>query len=326
MSNDTELEFRMFPVSLCPVGLETRDGKPDAITGYASVFYDGSPGTEYELGPNMKERIMPGAFDNVMLERHDVIGLYNHDPNYVLGRSDAGTMRLSVDHRGLHYFIDPPNTQYARDLKESLRRQDIPGSSFSFKATKETFSREGMNKIREIRSAHVYDVGPVAMPAYKGTTAQVSKRSIEAMQALGETRAELPSLKQGDHVQWWDEDPDEQSGIYYIEPRFGIVLQMKNDGPLSVPNGRASIQGTANDPAMIVQCFSPMGGDDLTYELTHCLVLLHVSDVVAIRDETAVQTLTPAQKLSAGEQGEKRGLDAAEASLRLRQRLARATK
>jgi hypothetical protein len=318
-STDFDVEVRMYPVGVSRVGLESREGKPDAITGYASVFYDGTPDTEYDLAPNMKERIMPGAFDNVMLERHDVMGLYNHDPNFVLGRIGAGTMHMAVDGRGLRYTIDPPQTGYARDLKESLRRGDIPGSSFSFKATHETYSREGMNKIREIRSAKVYDVGPVAMPAYKGTTAQVSKRSLDALAAI-EIRAEAPELKIDDHVQWWDEDEDEGSGIYCIEPRFGVVMAIGADGPLGVPGGRVKINGTASDPALIVQSFSPMGGDEATYELTNCLYLLHASDVVKVLDGPGVINLTPT-KIRSEEGGVRRTMDKSEAALRLRERI-----
>jgi HK97 family phage prohead protease len=53
----------------------------------------------------------------------------------VLGRNKSGTLRLSVDGIGLRYEIDPPDTQAARDLIESLRRGDVSGSSFAFLPT-----------------------------------------------------------------------------------------------------------------------------------------------------------------------------------------------
>ncbi len=41
---------------------EKRDDQPAKITGYASVFYDGTPATEYRVG-DVIERIMPTFFD-----------------------------------------------------------------------------------------------------------------------------------------------------------------------------------------------------------------------------------------------------------------------
>ena len=84
---------------------EDENKKPAGITGYAAVFYDGTPNTEYELCDGLRERIMPGAFDRAMSEGHDVRGLFNHDANMLLGRTTSGTCRLSVDSRGLKYDI-----------------------------------------------------------------------------------------------------------------------------------------------------------------------------------------------------------------------------
>ncbi|MCT7656157.1 HK97 family phage prohead protease [Oceanimonas sp. NS1] len=59
--------------------------------------------------------------------------LFNHDPNFVLGRTRSGTLALSVDADGLRYEIDPPDTQTVRDLVLApLARGDITGSSFAF--------------------------------------------------------------------------------------------------------------------------------------------------------------------------------------------------
>src|SRR5689334_2288993 len=103
-------ERRFLPTATLPIEIEEREGKPARISGYAAVFYDGSPGTEYQMWQGFSERIMPGAFDRCIREGHDVRALFNHDPNYPLGRTSAGTCRLSIDKRGLKYEIDPPNS------------------------------------------------------------------------------------------------------------------------------------------------------------------------------------------------------------------------
>jgi HK97 family phage prohead protease len=145
------------------------DGKR-TIEGYAAVFYDGTPGTEYELWEGAKERILPGAFSKAV-KSDDVRALFNHDPNHLLGRTTAGTLRLTEDSRGLGYSIDPPDTQAGRDTLVSLDRGDLSGSSFSFVVTDENWRKEDGIRIREIRGAKLFDVGPVTFPAYAGTAA-----------------------------------------------------------------------------------------------------------------------------------------------------------
>lgn len=167
-----------------PVRLETRaDGKP-MVVGYAAVYYDaGDPGTEYELLPDVVERIAPGAFDRALRE-DDVRALINHDPNRMLGRTKAGTLRLSVDAKGLRYEIDPPDTAYARDLMESLRRGDLDGSSFGFLPRQTTYQREGQALTLSRTDVQLLDVSPVTFPAYAATTAEVRDgRDLEAVRA-----------------------------------------------------------------------------------------------------------------------------------------------
>jgi HK97 family phage prohead protease len=156
-----------------PVGVQSRvDGK-QVITGYAAVFYDpNDQGTEYRIYDDLVERIMPGAFDRALRE-DDVRGLFNHDDSAILGRVSAGTMRLSVDKRGLKYEIDPPDTQAGRDVMVSLARRDVTGSSFMFRP-KDTSTRivDG-TYILERNAVYLFDVGPVSFPAYESTEASV---------------------------------------------------------------------------------------------------------------------------------------------------------
>lgn len=165
------MERRYSPHS---VQLEERDSGPPLITGYAAVFYRADdPGTEYTLFPGLVERIEPSAFSSI--GNDDVRGLYNHDPRLILGRSKAGTLRLSVDARGLRYEIEPPQTAMAGDIIASLRRGDVDGSSFAFrvrpKGARFEDSKDGKFEVRVLTDLEVFDVGPVTYPAYGSTTA-----------------------------------------------------------------------------------------------------------------------------------------------------------
>lgn len=156
-----------------PTTWETRDdGEDPGITGLASVFYDGTSRTQYELWMGVVERIMPHAFDRAIRE-DSVVALFNHDPNWVLGHTRAKTLSLSIDPKGLRYKITPSETRAYQDLREYIAAGSISGSSFSFKvkSTDQTWRHEDGIDIREINSVQLFDVGPVTFPAYAGTTA-----------------------------------------------------------------------------------------------------------------------------------------------------------
>ncbi len=180
-------ERRFTPTSA--IGIETREGKPSILTGYASVFYDGTPGTEYKLWDKAVERIAKTAYDRAVKE-DDVRALFNHDPNNLLGRTKSGTMRLVVDERGLLYSIDLPDTTLGKDVAESVRRNDLTGSSFSFIPTSVNWRKEGDIEIREILAVELFDVGPVTYPAYESTTA-----GIRAVGDVSEARASYDAWK-----------------------------------------------------------------------------------------------------------------------------------
>lgn len=145
------------------------------IEGYAAVFNE-----ETDIGGMFREVIRPGAFARAIEERQDVRALWNHDPNFVLGRTKAGTLKLEEDKRGLWISIEPPDTQFARDHMQSIARGDVDQMSFAFIATDETWTeRKGEPSLREIKDVDLFDVSSVTYPAYEGT--QVGLRSAESV-------------------------------------------------------------------------------------------------------------------------------------------------
>lgn len=163
-----------------PVNVETREDGRQVIVGYASVFFNaGDSGTEFQLAPKVRERIMPTAFNRALSENQDVRALFNHDPAHLLGRRGSGTLRLSVDHIGLRYEIDPPDTQAGRDTLESIRRGDLAGSSFAFILKRHRWERGADFDVRNIEDVDLLDVGPVTFPAYKSATTGLRSEDAE---------------------------------------------------------------------------------------------------------------------------------------------------
>jgi HK97 family phage prohead protease len=160
--------------------LELRRGKPGAetksmtIAGYAARFNVLSE----NLG-GFREQIAPGAFADCLSD--DVRALFNHDPNMILGRTTAGTCRISQDSQGLQYEVDLPDTQAARDLMVAIERGDISQSSFGFRIAPSgdawDENADGMLVRTITKMGRLYDVSPVTMPAYPD--ASVGTRSLQ---------------------------------------------------------------------------------------------------------------------------------------------------
>ena len=129
------------------------DDKKPYIVGHAAVFDSLSE----DLG-GFRQRIERGAFDDVLED--DVRALFNHDPNLILARTKSGTLKLSLDEKGLRYEFDVPDTTTGRDLLVSLERGDVSQSSFGFTVEQDSWHKDedGVH-IRSISKVkRLYDV------------------------------------------------------------------------------------------------------------------------------------------------------------------------
>lgn len=172
-------EVRTFEIQ----DLELRmDGDKPTVVGYGAVFNSESN----DLG-GFREYIAPGAFDGRLED--DVRFLVNHDANLILARTTNGTLRLSVDEKGLRYEADLPNTSTARDLMELLKNGTISQSSFAFTVEDDSWElKDGMN-IRTINKvSQLYDVSSVTYPAYNAASSSVALRSMEEWKEKEQTK------------------------------------------------------------------------------------------------------------------------------------------
>lgn len=145
---------------------------PARISGYAAVYNSLSE----DLG-GFREMIAPGAFGAL---DGDVRALWNHNSDYVLGRTRSGTLALSSDEIGLAFEATPPDTQWARDLMTTIRRGDVDQMSFGFRTVRDEWRQEtGQAPVRTLLQVELYDVSPVTFPAYPQTSAQVRARVSE---------------------------------------------------------------------------------------------------------------------------------------------------
>jgi len=145
-----------------------------AIDGYAAVFNSLSE----DMG--FTETIEPGFFENVLED--DTRALFNHDSNFVLGRTKSKTLTVAEDEKGLSIHITPPATALINDMVlEPIRRGDVDQMSFSFMTAKggDEWLIKDEQVIRTLKRGgcqRLYDVSPVTFPAYPETSVTVRSK------------------------------------------------------------------------------------------------------------------------------------------------------
>ena len=159
------------------------DGEKAHFTGHAAVF-----DTPTDIGGWFREVIAPGAFKRT-IKQADIRLLFNHNPDLVLARNKAGTLKLSEDSIGLLTDAELDRRQtYANDLAIAMERGDVNQMSFAFRAVKDEWEKDGeaaeaftLGATRTILEAKLYDVSPVTYPAYTETDAALRSAGFDLL-------------------------------------------------------------------------------------------------------------------------------------------------
>lgn len=154
-------------------GLQVReakagDGSIGTLEGYWAMYNVWSG----DLGW-FRERIMPGCFSKCLAGGQDVRCLVDHDTGKIIGRQSAKTLTLIEDDKGVRFENQLPDTTVGRDTLTSVRRGDLTGMSFCFETVTDKWSERTENGKtvveRDLIEANVYEISPVAFPAYEDT-------------------------------------------------------------------------------------------------------------------------------------------------------------
>ena len=181
------VERRATPVPVELRALATQDNSRRAtIGGHAAIFNSDSrliPGHSGHAA--FVERVAYGFFDEERAAGWSgphgggVVCRYNHSNDFLLGTTQAGTLRLAIDGIGLDYSCDLP--EHRSDIAELVGRGDVGASSFTFvvddNGGDEWSYQNGVTQ-RTLISGRLVDVAPVggALAAYPDAT--VALRSL----------------------------------------------------------------------------------------------------------------------------------------------------
>lgn len=159
------------------------DGDALTLSGYAAVFEQRSQ----NLG-GFVEVVAPSAFDYTLARaERNVLGAWNHNTDHLLATRESGTLDLVVDERGLRYgmTLDPSDPD-AQRVAAKVRGGLVKGSSFAFAVRTDGDSwstTETGFPLRTLTDVVLYELGPVASPAYLQTQdddAAVALRSLSS--------------------------------------------------------------------------------------------------------------------------------------------------
>jgi len=185
--------------------------KRPIIEGYPAVFDSLSA----DLG-GFREKIAPGAFSSAL--KGDTYLFWNHNPDIVLGRKQAGTLKLTEDKRGLKIEAKPP--EWAKSYIETLQRGDVTSMSFGFIAEADEWDHK--KNIRTLtKIAELPEVSIVPFPAYSATDVSVALRSKE--KSTGEAE---PTLVEPDEIVHAPKRLDDTGNVFRDFKRF---LQEDNE-------------------------------------------------------------------------------------------------
>lgn len=189
----TETEYRAVPLDVGELRASQNDDSIGQIAGYAIVW--NTPSTNLPF----TEIIQAGALDGVDLS--GVLALYNHDFANVLGRVDAGTLKLAVDDHGLHFVLDIPDTTLGHDVYTNIKNGNLKGLSFRFTIANggEAWKQINGQPTRVIsKIATMREISLVSMPAYDDTSVEVTrslKEFTEAQNYKDKVLATLPTYE-----------------------------------------------------------------------------------------------------------------------------------
>lgn len=138
------------------------------FTGYAAVF-----DSEADLG-NFSESVSRGAFRKVLAAGPNVPMLWNHNPDYPLATTRAGTLRLTEDAKGLKVEAELGSDFVSDFLRERVRRGEVEGMSYGFVVGEQKIEQRGAKPHRNLLGfKRLLDVSPTWDPAYAGTSAEL---------------------------------------------------------------------------------------------------------------------------------------------------------
>jgi hypothetical protein len=220
--------------------IEARADKDDIgprIVGTAAVY-------DVVCDPLMgyEEYVKRGFFAPV-LGHTDTVCIFNHDNNWLLGRTTSKlqangkhTLELEDAKDGLHFVCYPPDTVFGRTALENINRGDVQSCSFQFIIEKDEWSGTANAPVRElVLCDRLFDVSPVTFAAYPAT-------SVDLRTVLESGGINIPELRAA-YARRQIDGAVEGNDLKVLTNAFNMLSRLlKTGGPVESPISEAQVR------------------------------------------------------------------------------------
>ena len=175
-------------------------GESRTITGTAIVFNAESEVLD-DWGERFREVILPEAATMEFLNSQDIKMNMLHDRQLTIARANkgVGTLKLSVDERGVNFEFEAPRCDIGDRCLEMVRRGDYSGCSFEFYPKDYDVEREGDDVKITHHSFEFISALTIGLdPAYRQTS--VNAREMGKPQETEEQRKEREAREEADRL------------------------------------------------------------------------------------------------------------------------------
>ena len=174
-SRSGKRELRTFAAA-SPLEIRTTADGSKQLAGTAIVYNSRS----VDLG-GFTEFVSPGALTRTLKESPDILAFRDHDQTLLLGRTTAGTLKLTNTAKGLDFVLTLPKTAIGDDTAENVRLRNLTGVSFAFRVAPsgDKWDQDAQGNVtRTLLDIDLYEVSPTSFAAYPA--ASVNARSCPA--------------------------------------------------------------------------------------------------------------------------------------------------
>lgn len=123
------------------------------------------------------DMFLPGCFAES--QDDDILALYNHNSDHILGRVSNGRLKLQFSDAGVSMSLDMSNTSIAKDIVTLIEDETVKGMSFGCFIDESEWDLNSYNlPVQKISKATLVEVTITGNPSFVETSVLI-KRSLE---------------------------------------------------------------------------------------------------------------------------------------------------
>lgn len=201
---------------------ETIEQDKMVLEGYPIVFNEETLIGNEDTG--WIESIDPRALDET--DMRDTPLKYNHqDITPILARVRNGSLKLTIDEKGLFMRAELLDTQQNKDFYKMVQAGLLDKMSFAFDVLDEKrndLSRPATRHIRKI--GRLYDVSIVDVPAYDGTSLLARSKEIAEARSKAEAEADARALEEAEASIKAKEKAEAEARAFNFKKKKELIL------------------------------------------------------------------------------------------------------